>query len=113
MLEPNWLQMKAGQSRFQMLGNYFSSADPWLDIRQRHPRNCLAHHQVHRNLVLVAEHEDANSPEGTTIVHLRWNGDLSSVSRDANPGVILESEILKRVRASEALQEMDRIAQGL
>ncbi|KAK4984652.1 hypothetical protein LTR28_002282, partial [Elasticomyces elasticus] len=63
MLEPNWLQMKAGQSRFQMLGNYFSSADPWLDIRQMHPRNCLDRHEIHRKLVLVAEHEDANSPQ--------------------------------------------------
>jgi hypothetical protein len=40
MLEPRWLNMKAGQSRFQMLGNFYSSNDPWAEIRMVHPRQC-------------------------------------------------------------------------
>ncbi|KAF2128713.1 hypothetical protein P153DRAFT_404995 [Dothidotthia symphoricarpi CBS 119687] len=93
MLDPEWLERKPGQSRFQMLGNFYSSTDPWTEIRASHPRQCVFRPNIHRTLILVAEQEDANQSEGVTIVRLDWDGDTNGVE-DANPALKPEIEIL-------------------
>ncbi|KAB2105988.1 hypothetical protein AG0111_0g6212 [Alternaria gaisen] len=110
MLEPSWLNTKSGDSRFQMLGNFYSSKNPWDDIRVVHPQQCVFRPSVHRNLILVAEHDDANRPEGMTLARLKWDGDIETVE-DAIPLLMPEVEIVAKVSAEMALEEADRAAQ--
>ncbi|KAF7682225.1 hypothetical protein GT037_001201 [Alternaria burnsii] len=110
MLEPSWLNMRSGDSRFQMLGNFYSSNKPWEDIRAAHPQQCVFRPSVHRTLILVAEHDDANRPEGMTLARLKWDGDIEVVE-DASPLLMPEVEIVAKVSAEKALEEADRAAQ--
>ncbi|KAH9822818.1 amino acid permease protein [Teratosphaeria destructans] len=106
MLEPGWLNQAPGKSRFQMLGNFYSSQDPWSEIRTAHPRQCVVRPHIHRTLILVAKEEDANQDGAMALARLKWDGDTSGVE-DASPPLKPEIEVLKSVRASEALREVD------
>ena len=86
--------------------------DPWKEIRQAHPRQCALRPNVHRTLVLAAEREDAKQPGAMTIAHLKWDGDVSQV-QDAGPYATPELEVVKRVAAGDALQELEVAAQEL
>ncbi|KAI4691844.1 hypothetical protein J4E81_007371 [Alternaria sp. BMP 2799] len=111
MLEPSWAKMKkTEESRLQMLGNWHSSSDPWADIRRAHPRQCAFRPTVHRNIILVAEKEDADDPEGMSLVRLKWDGNTDGVE-DASPALMPEVEILGKMSAGKALEEADRAAQ--
>ncbi|KAI4655827.1 hypothetical protein J4E93_000542 [Alternaria ventricosa] len=111
MLEPSWAKMKkTDESRLQMLGNWHSSSDPWADIRRAHPRQCAFRPTVHRNIILVAEKEDADDPEGMSLVRLKWDGNTDGVE-DASPALMPEVEILGKMSAGKALEEADRAAQ--
>ena len=92
MLDPEWLDKTPEQCRFQMLGNWFSSADPWADICREHPRQAAFRPRVHRSIVLVAEKEDADQEEGVAIVRLESNR---------------APVVLARVRAGAAIAEAD------
>jgi hypothetical protein len=111
MLEPSWSKMKnPGDSRFQMLGNFHSSSNPWADIRRAHPRQCAFRPTVHRNIILVAEKEDANGPEGMALVRLKWDGNTDGI-KSASPALMPEVEILGKMSADKALEEADQAAQ--
>ena len=110
MLEPSWLKMRPGDSRFQMLGNFCSSSDPWADIRAALPQQCVFRPTIHRTLILVAEQENANGPEGMTLVRLKWDGNTKAVE-DASPALMPEVEIVAKVSAERALEEADRAGQ--
>ncbi|CAN9132046.1 unnamed protein product [Alternaria alternata] len=110
MLEPSWLNMRSGDSRFQMLGNFYSSNNPWDEIRVAHPQQCVFRPSVHRTLILVAEHDDANGPEGMTLARLKWDGNIEAVE-NASPSLMPEIEIVAKVSAGTALKEADRAAQ--
>nr|POE94777.1 hypothetical protein CFP56_17014 [Quercus suber] len=112
MLEPDWLKMKPGQSRFQMLGNYHSSSDAWSEIRTAHPRQCAVRPAVHRTLILVVQQENANEAEAISLVRLEWDGDTSNVE-GASPAVKPEVAILRKFKAQDALQEIDSAAQEI
>ncbi|KAL1800740.1 hypothetical protein ACET3X_001082 [Alternaria dauci] len=109
MLEQSWLKMRPGDSRFQMLGNFYSSSNPWNDIRAAHLQQCVSRPTIHRTLILVAEHDDANGPEGMTLARLKWDGDVKAVE-NASPALMPEVEIVAKVSAEKALEEADRAA---
>lgn len=92
MLDPEWLEKTPEQCRFQMLGNWFSSDDPWDDICREHPRQCAFRPRVHRTIVLVAEKEDANQEDGVAVVRLESHR---------------APVVLAKVRASLAIAEAD------
>ncbi|KAJ8113409.1 hypothetical protein OPT61_g4457 [Boeremia exigua] len=92
MLDPDWLDKNPDQCRFQMLGNYHASSDPWMDIRREHPRQSACRPSVHRTIVLVAEKEDADQEGGIAIVRLESNR---------------APKVLARVRAGAAVAEAD------
>lgn len=75
-----------------MLGNWYSSTDPWEDICREHPRQSAFRPRVNRTIVLVAEKEDADEEDGVAIVRL------------ASQRAPL---VLARVRASMAIAEAD------
>ncbi|KAK5158586.1 hypothetical protein LTS14_003606, partial [Recurvomyces mirabilis] len=85
MLEPDWLKMKPSASRFQLLGNYNKSSDPWSEIREAHPLNCVARPKAHRTLILVAQQETADQADAMVVVRLKWDGDTSVIDEDADP----------------------------
>lgn len=113
MLEPQWVQLKPSESRFQMLGNYSPVSDPWRQIRSSHPRKCTFRPEIHRTLILVAEHEDANRAEGMSVVHLKWDGNVSALDEETSSEVMPECEVLRKVPASGALQALDEAARTL
>ncbi|KAI8931073.1 hypothetical protein NX059_012084 [Plenodomus lindquistii] len=105
-LEPKWLKMKAGESRFQMLGNFSSMDDPWSEIRTAHSQQCVFRPEIHRTLIAVAEKEDANQADGIALVRLSWDGDVTGVE-EADPPLEPEFEIIAKVSAAEALHKLD------
>lgn len=96
MLDPMWLDKTPDECRFQMLGNYYTSEDPWADIRREHPGQAAYRPRVHRSIVLVVEKEDADQEDGVAIVRLR---------ADRAP------RILARVSARAAITEADALSQ--
>ncbi|KAH6633200.1 hypothetical protein C7974DRAFT_167381 [Boeremia exigua] len=95
MLDPMWLDKTPEQCRFQMLGNYHASQDPWTDIWKEHPHQAGNRPRVRRSIVLVAEKEDANEEDGVAIVRLK---------ADRPP------KVLARVSAGKAIVEADALS---
>lgn len=96
MLDPEFVDKTPEQCRFQMLGNWFSSTDPWMDICREHPRQAAIRPRVHRTIVLVAEKEDADQEDGMAVVKLQPNQ---------------TPVVLARVSAGPAIREADFWAQ--
>ncbi|KAJ4989754.1 hypothetical protein SVAN01_04784 [Stagonosporopsis vannaccii] len=92
MLDPLWLDKTPDQCRFQMLGNYHSSEDPWADICREHPQHASCRPRVSRRIILVAEKENADEDDGVAIVRLK---------SDRPP------KVLARVSAGEAVAKAD------
>lgn len=122
MLEPDWSYMNLGESRFTFWRSYARYPLPWTQIRRNHPRASLTSDRIHRKLFLVAEKEDADSQRGLAIYRTNWDGDLSAFSRDPETNAVNGDmdqliaiqpavEFVKHIRASEALQELDALAQ--
>lgn len=73
----------------------------------------------------VAQKEDADSEEGFSICKLEWDGDLSGYSYDESShagqtqdlqrvqSIMPELSIVKKVRASQVLEELHALAEGL
>ena len=98
IMDPLWLDRHPDEGRFQMLGNWHTSNDPWAELRRQHPRQAALRPQIHRQIVLVAEKEDGNDPNGITIARLESGQ---------------EPEVLARVSAGAAVAEADAIAKRL
>lgn len=81
-----------------MLGNYYASNDPWADISREHPPQSALRPRIHRTIVLVAEKEDADEPDGIAVVRLESHR---------------RPKVLARVSAGTAIEEADAIVQQL
>lgn len=98
MLDPLWLDRHPDECRFQMLGNWHASNDPWAEICRQHPQQAALRPRIHRQIVLVAENEDANDPNGIIIARLE---------SERKP------KVLARVSAGTAIAEADAIVKRL
>ena len=125
MLEPDSLYYNEGESRFELGALYTKETDPLTKIRRKFPWTCLTSERIHRNLLLVAEKEDANSEKGMAICIAKWDGDLSNFAYDTEIDKLVEGdmdqlmaiqpeiEFVQHVRASQALQRLDDLAEEL
>ncbi|QIX01354.1 hypothetical protein AMS68_006871 [Peltaster fructicola] len=101
-LEPGWLDKQ--ETITQMLGNYYQSSDPWIDIRSEHPLMCRDRPDVHRQLVLAVKTEEVS------IVRLDWDGEVTGLSEESARAIMPELEIVKTVPIGEALSEVQQLA---
>ncbi len=93
-----------------MLGNYTGLPQPWDDISTMHPRFCLDRPDVHRQLIAVVEKQDADNANGVAIARLEWDGSVEALDDDSSGEVKPQANVLKRLRASKALSELESIA---
>lgn len=118
MLEPDTFD-DDDASRFALRGSYIMDLEPWITIRRSHPLFCLKSKRIHRKLFLVAENEDADSEKGMAIYQAKWDGNLSNFSDDELSqededrllAIEPEVEFVEHVRASEALERLDALAE--
>lgn len=98
MLDSEWLESRPDERRIQMLGTWHVSNDLWTEISRQRPQQAALRPQINRQIMLVAEKEYANHPDGVVIVHVR---------SDEKP------EVLGRVSAGAEVVEADGIVKWL
>lgn len=119
MLETDWIDKKHGESRFWFRG---IAGDELSEVRRDLPFTCLLDESIHRQLVLVAEKEDANDHDGVALCRLLWDGDLAGYSYDGSTHasherdraaarkIMPEIEVVEKLSANEALAKLDEYA---
>lgn len=92
-----------------MLANVSNMGDHRAGIRELHPESCQDKPQVHRTLVLVANRPEADEEDEMSVVRFSWDGEVDGLSTGQLRAIKPEMTVLGNVRASNALQQLDKM----
>lgn len=80
------------------LGDCHTAADPWAEIAANQPRHAAFRPRIHRQIVLVADKEDADAPDGIAIVRLEPDKRPKVLARaSAGTGIAVADALVARL----------------
>ncbi|OJD30790.1 amino acid permease protein [Diplodia corticola] len=107
-LEPDHMLKAPDALRVQMAGNYSGRTDGWAEISRLYPWFCKSHPSTHRRVAIVVDRQEWDEEDGVALVRYDWDGDVDAHDDVGIVQLGLEARVVRRVRASAAVEELDR-----